>query len=139
MAPDRASRSTNVREGEKLFQKRPMLQPDPGGVLCYHSRLPDPLPSRKSQVGFPLFTIVMLILKGVKVRVGLELKERVRWPKELEEAGRQLARERLESSSPEQVVEEAEVADQIVQIECEHCGVRYPEGTVKCPICDGSP
>ena len=70
------------------------------------------------------------------MRVGLELKERVRWPKELERAERQLAKESLEGSSPEEVVEETQVADHVVQIECEYCGIRYPEGTVKCPICD---
>ena len=70
--------------------------------------------------------------------------EGVRWALAVEEAEKRRARERLErhakvtlgSFSPEQVVVQPVVSDHVVQIECEDCGVRYPEGTVYCPICN---
>ncbi len=48
MILDGGFRSTNVREEEKVLRKRPRLQPLRGH--CYHSRLPNLLPVRKSQI-----------------------------------------------------------------------------------------
>ena len=78
------------------------------------------------------------------VRRPKKMVEGVRWALAIEEAERRRARERLErhakerlgSPSPEQMVVECVAVDRVVQIQCEDCGVRYPEGTVYCPICN---